>query len=329
MDEIVISVVIPANNIENYIANCLDSILAQTWRSLEVIVVDDGSTDQTGKIIDDYAAQDARIRSIHQANGGVSQARLTGIKAAKGDYIGFVDGDDVVEADMYDRLLKNALKYHADISHCGFQIIVNEGEKIHYFYNTGRIIRQTKLDGVKDLIEGRFIEPSLCNKLFSQKLIRKLLYQDLMDWSLRTNEDVLMNYLLFKEADDSVYEDFCSYHYLSRPTSASRSDFKAYKVLEPVKVWKWILDDSSADIEPYAWRRYLTACGNAYSKLSSDKEYKEDSQLLKEELRKNRSKWQYMTRNERIKTRFMLISSGLYRVLYSAYERTIQNRKYE
>lgn len=329
MDTILISVVIPAYNIEEYIAGCLDSLLNQTHKNLEIIVVDDGSTDQTGVIIDRYAVVDSRVCPIHRKNGGVSKARLAGIRKASGAYIGFVDGDDIIEEDMYDRLLNNAIEYNADISHCGFQIVVNEGERIHYFYNTGEIIQQDNQTGIKDLIEGKFVEPSLCNKLFRRELLQQLLQSESMNWSLRINEDVLMNYYLFKEAKASIYEDFCPYHYLARSSSASRSDFKAYKVLEPVEVWKEILNDTAMELKDITWRRYLIACSVAYATLSDHKEYKEESEKLKAELKTNRDKWQFLTRNERIKARLMLISSGFYRTLYGVYEKTLQKKIYE
>ena len=329
MENTLISVVVPAYNIEGYIAKCLDSLLNQTYKNLEIIVVDDGSTDQTGIIIDRFAVADSRIHPVHQENAGVSKARLAGIKQATGTYVGFVDGDDIIEEDMYDRLLNNAIKYNADISHCGFQIVVNGGERVHYFYNTGEIIQQDNQTGIRDLIEGKFVEPSLCNKLFRRELFQQLLQAETMNWSLRINEDVLMNYYLFKEAKGSIYEDFCPYHYLARSNSASRSDFKAYKVLEPVEVWKEILDDTTPELKEIAWRRYLVACSVAYASLGDHQEYKEESKKLKTELKTYRDKWQYLTRNEQLKLKLMMTSVSLYRSLYSFYEKRLQKKVYE
>ena len=101
MDEKLVSVIIPAYNIEDYIGRCLDSIISQTYKNLEIIVVDDGSRDRTGEILDNYAKKDRRIKVIHKENGGVSSARNKGIEVAEGDYIGFIDGDDLIEPEMY------------------------------------------------------------------------------------------------------------------------------------------------------------------------------------------------------------------------------------
>lgn len=139
-----ISVVVPVFNIEKYVERCAYSILNQTYANLEIIMVDDGSTDGSGKIIDQIAASDSRIKVIHKENGGVTSARMAGIKSATGEWIGFVDGDDEVEPDMFRHLLQNAIIYQADISHCGYQMVFPDG-RIDYYYNTGVLERQDNM----------------------------------------------------------------------------------------------------------------------------------------------------------------------------------------
>ena len=97
-----ISIIIPVYNVAVYLPRCLDSILAQTYKNLEIILVDDGSKDNSGKVCDEYALKDSRIKVIHQKNQGVSVARNAGLRIAKGDYIGFVDSDDYIETNMYE-----------------------------------------------------------------------------------------------------------------------------------------------------------------------------------------------------------------------------------
>ena len=328
--EPLISVIIPAYNIEAYLPRCLASVLAQTYQNLEIIVVDDGSKDGTGAIADDYAKRfPDRIRCIHQENSGVTTARLEGTKAARGEWIGYVDGDDEIEPDMYQRLIDNAQKHNADISHCGYQTIVNRGERIHYFYNTGKVVEQDRITGLKDLLEGEFVEPSLCNKLFRKTLFHGLLEENVMDLSLKNNEDLMMNFILFREAEQSIYEDFCPYHYFARTTSVTRSAFQAHKFLDPLKSRKWILDQVGPELKNIAWRKYLTACGEAYTKLSNHSEYKDDCKELKKTLKDNQDKWPLLTKNEQIKLRLMLTSAGLYRLSYGAYEKLIQKKVYE
>ena len=98
-----VSILVPVYNVEKYIRKCLDSSLVQTYPKLEIILIDDGSTDESGKICDEYASKDARIMLIHKHNGGVTSARKAGLKMAKGEYIGFVDPDDWIEPNMYKR----------------------------------------------------------------------------------------------------------------------------------------------------------------------------------------------------------------------------------
>lgn len=249
MDNNKISIIIPAYNIEQYIAATLDSVLAQNYSNFEVIVVDDGSKDGTGAIVDAYALKDFRIRAIHQANGGVTAARLHGVAEASGDWIGFVDGDDYVEPQMYERLLENALSYNAEISHCGYQMVFPNG-RIDYYYNTGCLVEQDKISGLKDLISGSFVEPGLCNKLFHKALFYSLLHENKLPKDIKINEDLLMNYWLFKAADTAVYEDFCPYHYVLRKGSAATSKLNEHKLRDPLKVIHLILDDAEKELYP-------------------------------------------------------------------------------
>ena len=106
MTTLKLSIIIPVYNVAEWLSETVDSILAQTFRDFELVLVDDGSTDGSGELCDQYAAGDNRIRVIHQKNAGVSVARNVGVAAARGDYIGFTDSDDIIEADMYQRLLE-------------------------------------------------------------------------------------------------------------------------------------------------------------------------------------------------------------------------------
>lgn len=246
-----ISIIIPAYNIENYLGSTLDSVLAQTYQNIEIIVVNDGSKDGTEAVIDSYATQDCRIKAIHQENGGVTSARLRGVAEASGEWISFVDGDDYIEPDMYERLLENALKYNADISHCGYQMVFPS--RVDYYYNTGKMVAQDHQTGLRDLIAGDFVEPGLVNKLYRRELFMEL--PRLMDFSIKNNEDVLMNYWLFKASVHSVFEDVCPYHYVLRTGSAATSKLNHHKLQDPLKVTKAILADADEILRPVVIKR--------------------------------------------------------------------------
>ena len=243
-----ISIIVPAYNIAPYLPRCLDSLLAQTHRNLEIIVVNDGSSDDTGAVIDSYAQKDSRIKPVHKENGGVSSARLAGIAVAKGDYIGFVDGDDYTEPEMFAHLLKNALAHNAGISHCGYQMVFPDGH-IDMYYNTGRVENLNREDGLAAFLKGEYIEPGLVNKLYRRDVVIGFDLSPLWDSSIRINEDVLMNYILFSRTDFSTYEDIPFYHYILRHGSAATTKSPAlHKIQDPIKVAKLIFDDTKQNL---------------------------------------------------------------------------------
>ena len=110
-----ISVIIPVYKVEQYLPECLDSIINQTYKNLEIICIDDGSPDNSGKILDEYASKDNRIRVIHKENGGISSARNAGLDIATGDWISFVDSDDWLDINTYEKLLSSADEANTDI----------------------------------------------------------------------------------------------------------------------------------------------------------------------------------------------------------------------
>ena len=126
-----ISIIIPVYNVEKYLRKCLDSIINQTYKKLEIILIDDGSTDNSGKICEEYAKKDDRIIVIHKENAGVSSARNRGIELANGKYIGFIDSDDWIEENMYETLYQNLLQFDVDISMCNYSIIRNHKKTFH------------------------------------------------------------------------------------------------------------------------------------------------------------------------------------------------------
>ena len=244
-----ISVIVPVFNIADYLRNSIESLLRQTYGNLEIIAVDDGSTDNSLEVLQEIARMDPRLRIIHQENGGVSSARLSGVSAASGDWIGFMDGDDWVEPDMYEHLLQNALKYQADISHCGYRMVFPD--RVDFYFNTGKLLKQNSRDAVWELLGGSF-EPSLCNKLFRRSLLQRYLLEINHNTVIRINEDLLMNFYLFRFSQQSVFEDFCPYYYMARKGSAVKSSIKSYKLEDPIKVRRILMTETEEDPELYA-----------------------------------------------------------------------------
>lgn len=286
MNQNTISIIVPAYNIAPYLPRCLESLIVQTYRQLEIIVVDDGSTDETGAIIDDWAGKDSRIKAIHKENGGVSSARLAGIAAATGEWIGFVDGDDYAEPEMFAHLLKNAQEHGADISHCGYQMVFPDGH-IDMYYNTGRKELFDHESGIQALIRGNYVEPGLCNKLFRRDVVLGFECSSMWDSSICYNEDLLMNYILFDRAKRSVYEDIPFYHYMLRYGSAvAVSTPKLYKVRDPLRVMELILEDAknTHSVYPLAAERYLRVLIGAVQQTDWPEEAATAKQKLRQRL---------------------------------------------
>lgn len=242
MSSLLISVIVPVYNIESFIGRCIESILAQTYKNIEIIIVDDGSTDKSSAIIDLYQENNKNIKVIHKKNEGVSCARLTGIAVSNGQYIGFIDGDDWIEPDMYELLINNAIQYNADISHCGYQMDFPDGHT-DYYHGTGKILYQNYNQGLKELLCGNIVEPGLWNKLFRRELMHSLAFSPIWDKTIKINEDLLMNYILFSKSQRLIFEDRCKYHYTLRENSAATSKSNIRKITDQIKVMEIIFND--------------------------------------------------------------------------------------
>ena len=264
-----ISVVVPAYNVADWLPRCLDSLRAQTHEALEIIVVNDGSTDGTAAVADCYAAKDGRIRVIHKENGGVTSARLRGAEEATGQWLGFADGDDEIEPDMYARLLRNAYAHDADITHCGHQIHFPDGRR-EYVHNTGVLRTQDWKTGLQDLMDGGLIDASLCTKLYRRKLFAGL--REKMDLSVKNNEDYLMNYHLFFGAEKAVFEDICPYHYILRRGSASYQKLNEHMLFDPIRVRQVILEMAPEELYEDARSALMRNCLFAYAQLTVDRD---------------------------------------------------------
>ena len=165
-----ISVIVPVYNVEAWLPRCGDSILSQTYENLEILLVDDGSTDDSGLICEEYAKKDTRIRVIHKENGGLSSARNSGLDAASGEYIGFVDSDDWIEPEMYAEMLSLMLKSDAQIVCAGrYDVAGGTGEKTVGLCPK----RQEQVSGEE--LAGRIFlwdhcDSSACDKLYRREL---------------------------------------------------------------------------------------------------------------------------------------------------------------
>lgn len=214
-----ISVVVPVYNVEKFLPQCLDSLLAQTLADMEILLVDDGSTDSSGAICDDYAALHRQMHVIHKKNGGLMSAWKAGFLQAAGEYVGFVDSDDWVEPDMFRTLYEKAAETGADMVVCGFVREYGEHstlEEIHPetgFYNPERIRNEIfpKLINFGPMME-RYVSPNRVTKLIRRPVLRNNL--ELCDEEISVGEDLVTTFSCVLDARSIVVlRDFHPYHY--------------------------------------------------------------------------------------------------------------------
>ncbi len=208
-----ISIIVPIYNNDQYLSKCLDSILVQTFEDIEVILINDGSTDQSGEICDEYAKKDERVEVIHQQREGVSSARNKGVELATGDYIGFVDGDDYISEDMYENLYEACMATGSSIAICKLGREMNgvlTNSDIGEFY-----IKELDHDeAMSELFKGILYRFSLCNKLFSTHCFKGITFP-----VGRIHEDLSTTYKLFAHANQAVYINKIGYIYVKQKNS--------------------------------------------------------------------------------------------------------------
>lgn len=223
-----LSIIVPIYNVEKYLPKCLDSILAQTFTDFELILIDDGSPDNCGKIIDDYAEKDSRIVVIHQVNKGVSAARNAGLRIAKGKYVGFVDPDDYISPDMYKKLISAIEKCGSDISCCGFCSVNPYGKLTFVETNLPKMLSNHEFLNCVFRIP-RTIYASTVNKLFVRAKI-----EEEFDENLSICEDWWFLFKYICNISTASYIDEGLYYNVARSNSATHTI--AFKNLQQLTV---------------------------------------------------------------------------------------------
>lgn len=212
----IISVVIPIYNVEKYLRQCVDSIIRQTYKNLEIILVDDGSPDGCPDICDQYALEDERIKVIHKTNGGLSDARNAALEIASGEWIVFVDSDDTVEPTFIETLLDTALKNEADIACCSYYKMYPDGAKAAASKRLDKAIF-TGIEAVRDI----FTAGTLCEHMAWNKIYKTALFKDnAIKYPVgKIHEDNFTTYKLFYFANKVAFVNRPLYNYLQRPDS--------------------------------------------------------------------------------------------------------------
>ena len=210
-----ISIIVPVYNVEDYLERCIHSILNQTYKHLEIVVVDDGSTDRSGMACDEYEKQDSRIKVIHKANGGLASARNAGLDVATGSYIGFVDSDDYIDEDMYAELYYKCIKYDLDVVAARFVPTIDGRDEIlqttkEFQIFSGETMLRINLFGHEKYV----VTSSVWDRLYKADVIKNLRFPD-----GRKYEDICFSTYAFLKAYKCGYYDKILYHYTIRDDS--------------------------------------------------------------------------------------------------------------
>lgn len=232
-----LSIIIPVYNVEDYLPKCIESVINQTYPNIEIILVNDGSTDGSGIICEAYSKDNSKIQVIHKANGGLSSARNVGLDAVNGKYIAFVDSDDWLDVDMYKTLIELLEVNNADIAACGFKEVFSDKTISHS--DTGMVTLLNREDAINSLVsDENSVRFEVWNKVFKKELIGNLRFKDRQIF-----EDVYFDRNIFLKLSKVVYIDKPFYNYLKTRDGNTNSHFNEDKL----KVFKEF-DDFIADL---------------------------------------------------------------------------------
>ena len=327
-DKKLISVIVTAYNIKDYLPRCLESLLGQTYERLEIIVVDDGSTDGTAEICDRFAAKNEQIKVIHRENGGPSAARNAGLKIAQGEYIGYVDGDDWVEPDMYEKMLAACLDTGAQIAICTYREVGEGAKEIHPTGNRIELSREEALEMYICGDEQYHIYHSVWSKLFERKLIADISFTE-----GRKSEDIMYTTWALTKAGKCVFLDTPYYNYMvDRQTSIMNSQIHERRFQDEIPFWKeqrgYLYGLGMKELAQKAsyqfYRRMLF-----YYVDFRDRGMKDSGKQLIAFLKSEKKEIQQVYRKEfvtvgdRVRMKLVLLAPGLYYILVKLYDKII------
>lgn len=268
-----ISIIIPLYNVEKYMNQCLQSVVDQTYKDLEIILVDDGSPDQSGKIADKWAKKDTRIKVIHQENGGLSNARNTGLANCHGEYIMFIDSDDIVSHDICQCLLDLLNKNDANIAICEADHVFNHEP---HFSLSSQVKIYNKNDAICEMWYQRSFLPSAWGKLYDANIFKNIRFTEGIIF-----EDIDIMHEAFYLADKIVYTDAKLYGYMHHEDSITTKPF-AKKDLIILDICQKLIDfskDKNIKLQKAAQAYMITGAMRVY--LNAPDQFKKEIEVAK------------------------------------------------
>lgn len=329
MRESLISLIVAVYNIEEYIPRCIESILAQTYRNLEIILVDDGSTDRSGEICDDYATLDARIHVIHKKNGGLSDARNAGLDVATGEYIGFVDGDDWIEPDMYYAMYEACEAAGAQMAACRYKQITKSGV---IDASSGHSVSLSKTEALEIYVCGdeRY---QIYNSVWS-KLFQKSLIQDMRFPVGKNSEDIMFTTRAFCRIERLAYLDKAYYNYvLDREGSIMNEKAGERRLKDEIPFWReqiaYIRQEGMTEIADKAAYHFYRRMLFYYIDFMENKQTRRYAAELIRQLRGDKAEisriygQEYVACGDKVRMKLVLASPGMYYRVVKLYDKWI------
>ena len=294
--ESLITVIVPVYNVEAYLTRCIDSLLMQTYKNLEIILIDDGSSDSSGKICDYYSDLDSRIRVIHKINGGLSSARNAGLDIMTGQFVAFVDSDDYVSQNYIYNLFQALSKSNASVAMSSFKEVYglnNEALKFCDLSNSPRMTVLSNIEALQRMFYQDGVETSAWGKLYSAKYFRDLRYP-----SNKLYEDIPVTYEILKSLDKAALIDSVDYFYFQRRESIQYQKF-VHNKLDAIVHMNDVVQDihgNYPDLVHAAHIRYFNTCFNIVMQIDDIDTHREDFEYvwgeiisLRKEILKNSS----------------------------------------
>lgn len=260
MTDKVVSVIVPVYNVEKYLDRCIESVKQQTYSNLQIILVDDGAKDKSGAMCDIWKEKDSRITAIHQKNGGLSNARNTGIKRATGEYLVFVDSDDIIAPNMIEQLVELLEKEDADISICGVEHIFNENN-IRFEQNQAEVTLYDRESAIAEMWYQKSFLPSAWGKAYKKELFENLGFTEGILF-----EDIDVMHELFWRSNRIAYKNVPLYGYVHRENSITTAKFskRDCDILQISEKLLRFSEEKAASLVPAAESYAVTAAFRIY-----------------------------------------------------------------
>lgn len=256
MSQPLISVIVPIYKVEEYLDRCVESIVNQTYKNLEIILVDDGSPDNCPQMCDSWAEKDSRIKVVHKENGGLSDARNAGMPFAIGDVVSFIDSDDWVELDMFEKMLSRMQKDNSDIVSCGVKWVEEDGTVIRDVTVNANEVLDTH-SAMKELINDNKFKQHVWNKLYKYELIKGIPFE-----KGRYHEDVFWSYQIVGKAERVTILKDSLYNYVQRKGSIMGNSYSVKRLdgLDALKKQCEYVKERFPDLYDNALYVYIGSC---------------------------------------------------------------------